>query len=588
MRVRSLSIKNFRGVKELIWNLPAEQRLITLVGAGDTGKSTILDAIHYLLGDRWNIPFADTDFYGVDVTNPIVIKAVLVDLPDAIRRESAFGLWLSGLDANGEVHQDPRDAYTPALIVSLTVDSSLEPKWAAERKDGQTHALTTSHRSHFSTFKVDDRSDTQLRWSRTSSLGRISSRDGGEREALAAASRAAREALADHNNLSLAELATQIQERINSIGSGNFSDIKPGLDTSRSSMGAALALYENVVPLTSFGLGSKRLASLAIQQLAAGNRSIAVVDEIEDGLEPHRAVRLLEYLLAEDFYSQVIVTTHSPVIVEQAQIENLATVTAQDGVLTVTSLGGADERLQRLRRTRPSSFLGRRIVITEGATEHGLLLSCIRTWDEDRSALGLSTSAGEGVALQHGEGGSEVAPRATAFRLLGYDVAGLMDNDDRSVDAAVAEAGVAGAIIFRWNYGFNLETQLVSQLSENELSEFLQLAVARRSSESTVINDLTDAADGLVISSLAVADWITTNTSIDVARTTVAKAAIDKKWFKEVPGGRELGLWLMDHRTSPGVTDTMATLERLHAFIFGDAVPASAAEVSASDEHAAE
>lgn len=585
MRVRRLSIKNFRGIKELNWNLPAEQRLIALVGAGDTGKSTILDAIHYLLGDRWSIPFADTDFYGVDVTNPIVIKAVLVDLPDAIRRESAFGLWLSGLGANGEVYQDPQDEYTPALIVSLTVESSLEPKWAVERKDGQTHALTASQRSHFSTFKVDDRSDTQLRWSRTSPLGRISARDGGEREALAAASRAAREALADHNNLSLAELAKQIQERINNIGGGNFRDIKPGLDTSRSSMGAALALYENVVPLTSFGLGSKRLASLAIQQLAAGGRSVAVVDEIEDGLEPHRAVRLLDYLLAEDVYSQVIVTTHSPVIVEQAQIENLATVTAHDGVVTVTSLGEADERLQRLRRSRPSSFLGRRIVITEGGTEHGLLLSCIRAWDDDRSAIGLSTSAGEGVALQHGEGGSEVAPRVAAFRLLGYDVAGLMDNDDRSVDAAVAEAEEAGAIIIRWGDGFNLETQLVSQLTENELSELLQLAVARRSSASTVINDLTDATDGFEIPSLEVADWIMVNTSLDVARATVAKAAIDKKWFKDVAGGSALGRWLMDRRASPGVADIMATLECVQEFIFGSPDPASAAEVSVNDEH---
>ena len=262
MRVRQLSIKNFRGIKDLNWCLPSEQRLIALVGAGDTGKSTILEAIHYLLGDRWSIPFADTDFYNVDVTSPIEIKAVLVDLPDAIRRESVFGLWLSGLDADGVVHQDPHDDYTPALIVSLTIDSSLEPKWAVERVDGQAHALTASQRSHFSTFKVNDWNDTQLRWSRTSALGRISSRDGGEREALAAASRAAREALADHDNLSLAELAKRVQERINSIGGGNFSDIKPGLDTSRSSMGAALALYEDVVPLTSFGLGVRVLPNM--------------------------------------------------------------------------------------------------------------------------------------------------------------------------------------------------------------------------------------------------------------------------------------------------------------------------------------
>ena len=72
------------------------------------------------------------------------------------------------------------------------------------------------------------------------------------------ASRAAREALADHENSSLSELATKVQERANKIGGGRFSDVKPGLDTSRSSMGAALALYEDIIPLTSYGLGSRR------------------------------------------------------------------------------------------------------------------------------------------------------------------------------------------------------------------------------------------------------------------------------------------------------------------------------------------
>ena len=332
-------------------------------------------------------------------------------------------------------------------------------------------------------------------------------------------------------------------------------------------------------------LGSKRLASLAIQQLATGSRSVAVVDEIENGLEPHRAVRLLDYLLAEDVYSQVIVTTHSPVIVEQAQIENLATVTAHEGVVTVTSLGQADERLKKLRRSRPSSFLGRRIVITEGATEHGLLISCLRVWDQDRSAIGLSTSAGVGVALQHGEGGSEVALRTSLFRSLGYEAVGLMDNDDRTVDAAVTEAEEAGSTILRWKRGLNLETQLVSQLSESELSGLLQLAVARRSSDSTVINDLNDAANGFVISSLEVTDWIVASTTLEDARAAIAKAAVDKKWFKDVAGGRELGRWLMGCRTSPGVADAVAILSRLHDFIFKNADPADTAGASASDNH---
>ena len=62
------------------------------------------------------------------------------------------------------------------------------------------------------------------------------------------ASRAARDALVDHENSSLSELAVKVQERANKIGGGRFCDVRPGLDTSRSSMGAAPALRRRHSP----------------------------------------------------------------------------------------------------------------------------------------------------------------------------------------------------------------------------------------------------------------------------------------------------------------------------------------------------
>lgn len=570
MKVRRLWIENFRGIKHLDWKLPTDQRLIALVGPGDSGKSTILDAVHYLLGDRWSIPFADTDFYGVNVDNPVVIRALLIDVPASLRKETSFGLWLSGVDQEGELQQDPEDGLEPALLVQLTVDVTLEPRWSVARTDGTEQYLTSSQRRAFSTFKVDDRTDTQLRWSRNSPLGRMSSNGGGEREALAAASRAAREALVDHENSSLTDLAARVQDRTNKIGGGSFADIRPGLDTSRSAMGAALALYEDIVPLTSYGLGSRRLTSLAVQQLAAGARSLAVVDELESGLEPHRAVRLLNYLLSDEGYSQVLVTTHSPVIVEQAQIENLATVQSQAGVVTVTSLGGASAPMLRLRRQRPSSLLARRVVVAEGKTEHGLLMECIEAWDADRAAVGLSTSAGEGVAIQDGTGGSEVAPRVEALAELGLVVAGFLDNDDRSVDAAVAAAEASGVQMIRWDHGFKTETQICSQLTAKGLTAFIKLGMRQRSSEDTVRQDLNSVDPAKLVPSLDVEDWVILDFSIEEARERIATAAVNRKWFKEVDGGRALGRWLVKNYENPQLAATVAHLEEVRAFVFPD------------------
>lgn len=582
MRIKRLKIENFRGIKLLDWTLPSDQPMVVLVGPGDSSKSTILDAIHYLLGDRWNIPFSDTDFYDVNVDEPISIKAILTELPEAIRKENAFGLWLSGVDSDGVLHQDPEDIYTPALIARLSVDSSLEPKWTVERVDGQETTLTVAQRRHFSTFKVDDRNDTQLRWSRTSALGRMSAQGGGEREALSAASRAAQTALASHESSSLADLARKIQDRANEIGGGRFQNIKPGLDTSRSSMGAGLALYESAVPLTSFGLGSRRLASFAIQQLAAGNRAVAVVDEIENGLEPHRAVRLLNYLLTADEYSQVIVTTHSPVIVEQAQIENLATVRSVNGIVTVTSLGGSSAVLQRVRRARPSTLLARRVIVAEGKTEHGLLLQMLDYWDEERIAAGLSTSAGEGVAVQDGMGGSEVPLRALALADIGYEVAGLMDNDVRDSDAAVVAAENGGVRIIRWDLGHNIESQICSDLEADLLTSFVAVGVERRSAHQTVLDDINWTADNDPVSTLEVSDWIACGMTIEVARQRVAKAAVKRAWFKEVDGGRALGDWIVAHLSDPGVAGIVAKLDEAKAFVFQ--APQTTPEPEAQDD----
>lgn len=584
MRVRRLWIQNFRGIRQLDWKLPTDQRLIALVGPGDSGKSTILDAVHFLLGDRWNIQFADTDFFNADVAQPILIRSLVIDVPESLKKESAFGLWLSGVDQNGDPAQDPEDGLDPALMVQLTVGADLEPRWGVARVNGEEQYLTSSQRRAFSTFKVDDRTDAQLRWSRNSSLGRLSAADGGERDVLAAASRAARDALADHENLSLTDLAARVQDRTNQIGGGSFVKIRPGLDTSRSAMGAALALYEDVVPLTSYGLGSRRLASLAVQQLAAGSRSVAVVDELESGLEPHRAVRLLNYLLLDDGYSQVIVTTHSPVIVEQAKIENLATVQSQAGFVTVSSLGGADELMQRLRRARPSSLLARRVVVAEGKTEHGLLLECLDAWDAERAQAGLSTSAGEGVAIQDGNGGTEVGPRAEALAELGFVVAGFADNDDRGVDAGLAAAEAAGVQIIRWGPGLNTEQQVCADLLAQGLTALIKQGVKRRSSDDTVRQDLDSVDPSNPVPSLNVEDWLASGITLELARNRIATAAVNRKWFKDVEGGRALGRWIVQNYSKKQLASTVAHLEKVRSFVYPEPVASTETPASGNND----
>lgn len=571
MRIRRLKISNYRGIKSLDWVLPTEERLICLIGPGDSGKSSILEGLHLLLGDRWNPSLADTDFHNGNVSEPIVIRAAITNLPARLMKETAYGLWLSGIDAVGEVSQDPTDETDPCIIVQLQVDDSLEPVWTIERLlGGEGKPLNAYARREFATFKVDERADVHLRWTRTSALGRLSDKGTGAKSAMAIASRAAREALASIDDADLTAVADRVQDQANLVGGGRFTSIHPGLDTSMASAGGNLALYEGLVPLSGYGLGSKRLTGIAVQQLAAGQRSTVLIDEVEHGLEPHRLVQLLRHLLGYKEYSQVFITTHSPVVVEQSETESLAVVRNDAGSVVVHSLASsAGDIALRLRRSRPSSFLARRIIVTEGKTEHGLLMRYLETWDDDRRTQGLSVSAGEGTVIQDAQGGSEVAIRAIALRELGYDVAVLVDNDDASIDAAIAEASSAGVEVFRWDQGLNTESQVVMYLDQGGIERMLDLGIEMRNDRETVLLDLKKHGLPAAVDTLSLSDWFAVGVpDLATAKEIVKKAMVKSKWFKDVDSGRRLGDWLMVEQEYFQGTTVETALAGLQTFTY--------------------
>ncbi|MGD8373948.1 MAG: AAA family ATPase [Candidatus Woesebacteria bacterium] len=572
MNIRRIEISNFRGIKESTWVIPDDRKFICLIGPGDSGKTALLDAIHYTLGDRWRLSISDTDFYNCDTANPICIRAVIADIPKELLKESAFGLHLSGIDDEGNLHQDPEDGLKACLIIQLKVDETHEPIWSVERVDGSDGVeIRSSQRHYLATFKVDERADVHLRWTSTSALGRLSHDKNSAVRAMASAARAASKAISEHEDAELAKLTDQVQAKINEAGGGSFSSIKPGLDTSLSSVGGNLALYEADIPLTNYGLGTRRISGLAVQQIAASNKSLLLVDEIETGLEPHRLVRLIHYLREDKAYSQVFITTHSPVAVEQALTENLAVVRSNDdGVTNVAFLPDGTGTALKLRRSRPSSFLANRILVVEGKTEEGLLLHSVTTWDKERIRTGLPVAAGEGSVIQDGQGGSDAPLRAIALSELGYDVAVFIDNDDSSVDEHVAAAQGLGINVIRWEKDNNTERQIIFSLEAQELNSFLLLAKSTRGDETTVLNDLHSAGLPVECTTLDVGDWSAHGVSTDDAKQYVAKAAAhkDRSWFKTVDGGKLLGGWIEENSPQFNSTVVREKLEEVKNFLY--------------------
>jgi predicted ATP-dependent endonuclease of OLD family len=90
MHIIELNIKNFRGIKSFN-HIFGEKQLVCLVGQGDSGKTTILEAISLALSPTWNIPFCDNDFYLKNIKDPIQIE-VSVKIPETFVLETKFGL----------------------------------------------------------------------------------------------------------------------------------------------------------------------------------------------------------------------------------------------------------------------------------------------------------------------------------------------------------------------------------------------------------------------------------------------------------------------------------------------------------------
>lgn len=76
MFVTNLEIEHFRGIQKGNTSFPLDSRVICMIGAGDSTKSTVIKAIEWVFWPSWNLIACDNDFYGCDTSVPIIIRAL--------------------------------------------------------------------------------------------------------------------------------------------------------------------------------------------------------------------------------------------------------------------------------------------------------------------------------------------------------------------------------------------------------------------------------------------------------------------------------------------------------------------------------
>lgn len=480
-RIRKVEIRNFRGIRHLEW-CPADG-INCLIGPGDSGKSSILDAIDICLGARRNIQFTDADFHRLEVENQISIDLTLGELDDALKNIDTYGLFVRGFNVETcEVEDEPSTNTETVLTLRLVVASDLEPVWTlvSERSEAQgvSRNLTWGDRVRLAPTRIGTMADYHLGWRRGSVLNRVSEERADASAALAKAGRDARAAFGNEAQAQLGETLGIVAATAKELGIPIGENIKAMLDAhSVSFSGGTISLHdEDGIPLRGLGIGSTRLLIAGLQRVAASRSPIILVDELEHGLEPHRIIRFLGSLGSKETTPplQAFMTTHSPVALRELSGSQLFVTRVSNECHYILPIG-TDNDIQSTIRLYPDAFLAHQVLVCEGATEVGLM----RGLDQFRSANGNLSISAHGTALIDCGGGEADKPfkRAGAFHMLGY-LSGIIRDDDVKATPGTSDTYIkAGGHLFEWRHGRTLEDELFLCLSDDAVIKLVDLAI---------------------------------------------------------------------------------------------------------------
>jgi hypothetical protein len=532
-RIRKVDIKYFRGIRDLTW-YPAAG-INCLIGPGDSGKSTILDAIDFCLGSRRNIQFTDADFHRLDVETPISISVTIGELDEGLKRLEDYGLYVRSFDAqSGEIEDEPEKDAETVLTVRLTISSDLEPSWSlvSERAEAQGLArdLSWGDRVLLAPTRIGVMADYHLGWGRGSVLNSVSEERANASAALVKAARNARAAFGDEAQDQLGETLDIVAATGKELGIPIGENIKAMLDAhSVSFSGGTISLHdENGIPLRGLGIGSTRLLVAGLQRKAAAKSTIILIDELEHGLEPHRIIRLLGSLGAKEKKPplQVFMTTHSPIALRELAGSQLFVTRSTNDKHDVLIVGTTDD-IQSAIRKYPDAFLAPSVIVCEGASEVGL----VRGLDQYRMANGHDAITAQGTALADCGGGDVDMPfkRAAAFRALGYRAAIIRDDDKKPTADVEAAFIAAGGKAVAWRDGRALEDELFLSLTDGAVNKLVDRAVELHGEEQ--VNEHIKSASQNAMNLNAIRTGITPE-----SRLILGKAARTKKagWFKSV------------------------------------------------------
>lgn len=567
MLLHHLCIARFRGIQTLDWHVGG--RIVCLVGPGDSTKTAVLDAIELVLFPRPFFQFTDTDFFNGDISNPLRIEATIGDLPPDLIKEDKFGLWKRGYD--GQIRDEPLDGCQDVLTVRLTVDANLEPAWEIIKDAmGEPRQISAKDREKLGVVRLGDEIERHLTWARGSALNRLTEDHDATGKTFVTAAREARKTVAAAELAALNKAAKQASEAASLFGA-DIGTAKAGLDPIAFSLGtSALGLQTGAIPVRQYGLGTRRLAALAIQQQGAGKVQILLTDEIEHALEPHRQRHLLKLFLSdggagERSSGQVIFSTHSPTPIMALDASKLRVVRSTNGKTTINAVPTS---LQSVARSQSLAFLARKVVVCEGKTEEAVVRSLESIWAQRHQQ---NFFALLGVVPVDG-GGSNAHAAAGGLRSLEFKTALFCDTDVASTPSS-AELAAKGVSIFEWEGKMSIEERITQDLLMADLRKLLMLVLETKDDDGkgSLLQSLADRAKKPEAAKLGpeLQLWLQGGLSEPDLRVAFGKCAKTDGWFKNLNDGHFLGKVIGETLPTIPNSSLAKTLNDLEAWIYG-------------------
>ncbi|MGP9579073.1 ATP-dependent nuclease [Halomonas sp. AOP42-E1-40] len=537
-RIRKVEIQNFRALRSLDWY--PNEGINCLIGPGDSGKSSVLEAIDLCLGARRNLAIADTDFFELDVTKNICISLTLGALPDSLKNLETYGEYLRGFDASTKTIEDePRKGFETVLTLRLTIQADLEPEWSlySDRtaENESPRYLAWKDRSALAPARLGNHPNYHLSWARGSVLNRLSEERADISAELIQAAREARIGFGDKATSQLGATLGTVTATAQTLGIPVGAAATALLDAHSVSFGdSAISLHSGEgIPLRSLGTGSSRLLLAGLHRAAAEAANIVLVDEIEYGLEPHRLTRLLNSLGAKEEPAplQVFMTSHSPVVLRELAGAQLFVVRPAVPSHQVLQVGDNDD-VQSTIRCYPEAFLARAVIVCEGASEIGLIRGLDNYW----TSQGHASLQAAGVSYVDAAGGDpdRCFYRGRSFQRLGYRVAVVQDNDKTPTAEVVEEFITAGGYLLAWRDGRALEDELFSSLPAEAVSDLLARALELNSNDS-VDEHIKTRSEGKANLATVLQEGETHQFSVATRTLLGTSSRIRRKgWFKSI------------------------------------------------------